>query len=77
MPGGTRVAEAIRGLRAGLDDLQKKMRGVEALEKKVAVLEKKVAQLEGKAKPTAKPTAKRAAPKRTAKPATPKTPPAA
>jgi uncharacterized protein YoxC len=73
-PGGAKVTETIRGLRTRMDDVQKKVRGIDALEKKVAKLEKRVATLEGKApKAAARPrttarkttTAKRAAPKRT------------
>jgi hypothetical protein len=85
-PGGTRVAEAIRGVRDLVDEVQKRARGIDRLEQKVAALEKRVAELEGPkaAKPkAAKPAPKRAAPKRTsqkrppaAKPPASSTPPA-
>jgi hypothetical protein len=45
----------LRGMRDRMDDLQKKVRGVDALEKKVAALEKRVKALEGKGTTTAKP----------------------
>ena len=85
-PGGAKVAETMRGFRTRMDDVQKKLRGIDALEKKVAKLEKRIATLEGKApKPAAKPraaakkpttaTAKRAAPKRSAAAKPPASPP--
>src|SRR4051812_10790094 len=84
-PGGAKVAETMRGFRTRMDDVQKKLRGIDALEKKVAKLEKRVAMLEGKApKAAAKPrttaakkttTAKRAAPKRSAAAKPPASPP--
>ena len=66
-PGGARVAEAIRTLRDQVDTLQKRARGVDGLEAKIAQLEKRVAELEGTkpAKPKPKPAAKRVAPKPT------------
>lgn len=69
VPGGQRVAEAIRALRDQVDTLQKRARGVDGLEAKVAQLEKRVAELEGTKPAKPKPAAKRAAPKPKATPA--------
>ena len=69
----TRVVETFGGMRERLDDMQKKLRGLDELEKRVKKLEKQVDEL---SKPKRKPasrsrstTAKRAA--------APKKPPAA
>jgi hypothetical protein len=64
VPGGARVAEAIRTLRDQVDTLQKRARGVDGLEAKITQLERRVAHLEGTKPAKPKPTAKRAAPKR-------------
>jgi uncharacterized protein involved in exopolysaccharide biosynthesis len=69
MPTAQRIVEAANGLRERADELQKRLRGLDALEARVTALEKKVDHLSG---------AKRAAPKRaatkrtTAKKTTPK-----
>jgi BMFP domain-containing protein YqiC len=52
-PGGDRVLAAMAGTRDRLDDLQKRMRGLENLDKRVASIERRLAKLEGKGKPTA------------------------
>ncbi len=47
-----RVVESVTGLRERMDDVQKKVRGLDELEKRVAKLEKQLAELK---KPKAKP----------------------
>jgi hypothetical protein len=47
-----RVVESVTGLRERMDDVQKKVRGLDELEKRVAKLEKQLAELH---KPKAKP----------------------
>ena len=64
-----RVVESVTGLRERMDDVQKKVRGLDELEKRVAELEKQLADLQkAKAKPkTTRPrSATSAAPKSTA-----------
>ena len=48
MPGATRALEQAQVALARLDELQKKVLGVEALERRVAELEARVAELEGR-----------------------------
>ena len=43
VPGGTRLAELANESKMRLDDMQKKLRGLDALEKRVAKLEKQLA----------------------------------
>ena len=43
LPGGTRALNAMNDLRARVDELGKKMRGIDELEKRVAKLEKEMA----------------------------------
>lgn len=50
-----RVVESVTGLRERMDDVQKKVRGIDELERRVAVLEKQLIDLQ---KPKAKPRAK-------------------
>ncbi len=75
-PGGDRVMEVVNQSRTRLDEMQKRLRGLDVLESRVDQLEKRLAKLE---KPTstkssaAKPSATK--PDST-KPATPKKPPA-
>jgi hypothetical protein len=64
LPGGNRVLTAFNDLRARVDDLSKKMRGVDQLEQRVARLEKEIAAL----KRAQKPAAPKAAPARKAAP---------
>jgi polyhydroxyalkanoate synthesis regulator phasin len=45
LPGGTRALTAFNDLRNRVDDLGKKVRGIDALELRVAKLEKQVAEL--------------------------------
>lgn len=49
-PGGDRVLAAMAGTRERIDDLQKRVRGLEALDKRVAELEQRLEKLEGTAK---------------------------
>jgi len=44
-PGADRVFHALNGLRERVDELQKRVRGLEALEQRLAALEKKVDRL--------------------------------
>ena len=67
VPGGSKVVDMMNDSKARLDEMQKKLRGLDALEQRVAALEK---QLGMTAK---KPAAKKPA---ASKPATPKKPPA-
>lgn len=45
MPGANRVLDAVSGLRDRLDELQRRVRGIEQLEQRVAKLEKELAAL--------------------------------
>jgi hypothetical protein len=60
-PGGENVVKALNTSRERIDELQKKVRGIEQLEKRVAALEKKVDGLTKQSKPAAakKPAAAR------------------
>ncbi|HKI24106.1 MAG TPA: hypothetical protein VKA24_11880 [Gaiellaceae bacterium] len=53
-----RVVESVTGLRERMDDVQKKVRGLDELEKRVAKLEKQLAELQ---KPKATPKTTRSA----------------
>jgi len=70
LPSTQRLLEAANSMRVRAEELQKKVRGIDALERRVAALEKKVDQLSKASAPR-----KRAAPKRTTakRPARPKT----
>jgi len=64
LPGGAKALKAFNELRDRVDDLGKKVRGIEALEERIAALEKQVAALTPKpaartarAKPAPKPPA--------------------
>jgi hypothetical protein len=45
LPGGKRAVDAFNDLRNRVDDLSKKVRGIDALERRVAKLEKEIAAL--------------------------------
>jgi len=60
LPGGAKALKAFNELRDRVDDLGKKVRGIEALEERIAALEKQIAAL--KPKPAAR------APRAAAKP---------
>jgi BMFP domain-containing protein YqiC len=49
-PGGDRVLAAMAGTRDRIEDLQKRVRGLEALDKRVASVERRLDKLEGKDK---------------------------
>lgn len=49
-PGGDKVLAAMAGTRDRIDDLQKRVRGLEALDKRVAAMERRLDKLEGKGK---------------------------
>lgn len=68
MPGANKIMDSLNTMRARVDELQKKVRGIEDLERRVTALENQVAAL---TRPTPKPRAARSAA------ATKKTPPAA
>jgi len=51
-PGGDRVLAAMAGTRDRLDDLQKRVRGLEGLDQRVAGIERRLDKLEGKGKTT-------------------------
>ena len=63
VPGGSKLVDFVHDTRNRLEEMQKKVRGIDALEQRVAKLERQLAALEKK--PAAR------------KPATPKKPPAA
>ena len=53
LPGGTRALKAFNDLRERVDELSKHVRGIDALEERVAKLEKEVAALRRAQKPPA------------------------
>lgn len=53
MPGANRFVETANTLRARVDELQKKVRGLDELEQRVAKLEKQLASLSKPTKPKA------------------------
>ena len=55
LPGGTKALKAMNDLRARVDDLGKKVRGIDELELRIAKLEKEVASLKRAQKPKAPP----------------------
>lgn len=63
LPSTQRLLETANTMRARVEELQKKVRGIDELERRVAALEKKVDHLSKASAPK-----KRAAPKRAAKP---------
>ena len=69
MPGGSKVVDMMNDSKTRLDEMQKKLRGLDELEKRVAKLEKQVAATGKPPAPRKKPAAR--------KPAVPKTPPTA
>jgi polyhydroxyalkanoate synthesis regulator phasin len=53
LPGGAKALKAFNELRDRVDDLGKNVRGIEALEERIAALEKQVAALKPKPAPRA------------------------
>lgn len=64
LPGGTKAVQAFNDLRTRVDELGKKVRGIDALEKRVAKLEKELAALKRAQKPKSSTTSARKAPTR-------------
>ncbi len=56
-PTANRVLQSAIQMKERVDDLSKRVRGLEAMEKQIAELEKRVAKLEGAVKRAAKPSA--------------------
>jgi hypothetical protein len=67
LPGGTKAVQAFNDLRTRVDDLGKKVRGIDALEKRVAKLEKELATMKRAQKPKAA-TTRKAAPRKASTP---------
>jgi uncharacterized protein YceH (UPF0502 family) len=61
LPGGQKAVAAVNDLRTRVDDLTKKVRGIDALEARVAKLEKEIAALK-----KAKSSARRSTPRKPA-----------
>jgi hypothetical protein len=55
LPGGTKALKAANDLRARVDDLTKKVRGIDALEQRIEKLEQEVTALKRASKPKAAP----------------------
>lgn len=53
LPGGTKAVQMFNDLRARVDDLSRRMRGVDQLEQRVTKLEKELAALRRAQKPSA------------------------
>ena len=53
-PGADRLLGAVNTLRDRVDDMQKKMRGFDALEKRLAAIERRLDKIEGKSTPSAR-----------------------
>jgi phage shock protein A len=62
LPGGQRALTAFNDLRTRVDELTKKVRGIDELEARVAKLEKEVAALKRPKTPARRSTARKAAP---------------
>ena len=50
-PGGDRLLNAVNGDKARLDDMQKRMRALTEVEKRLAAVERRLDKLEGKSTP--------------------------
>ena len=69
LPGANRFVDTANSMRARMEEMQKKVRGIDALERRIATLEKRVDAL---SKTPAKPKAARStAPKKTPPPVAP------
>jgi hypothetical protein len=71
LPGGTKALKALNDLRDRVDELGKKVRGIDALEARLERLEKELAALKRDAKPAAARAASRARTTVTRKPPAP------
>jgi uncharacterized protein YceH (UPF0502 family) len=56
LPGGQRAVSAVNDLRTRVDDLTKKVRGIDALEARIAKLEKELAALKKSKAPSTRST---------------------
>lgn len=56
VPGADRLVASVNATRERLDDVQKRLRGLEQLEKRLAVVERRLDKLEGKGKSTSRKT---------------------
>jgi hypothetical protein len=65
-PTASRVLDTVGGMRERLDDVQKKVRGLDALERRVAKLEKRVEELSKPKRTTSATRSRAATTKRTA-----------
>src|SRR5262245_57886468 len=73
LPGAKTIVETTTSLTKRLDEVQKRLRSLDPLEKRVTTLEKRLDKLEGKGaakRPAAKRTTTKAAPKKTTRKAT-------
>ena len=59
LPGAKQLVDAMAGITNTLDDVQKRLRALDPLEKRVTELEKRLEKLEGKGKTTARKTTAR------------------
>jgi uncharacterized small protein (DUF1192 family) len=57
LPGGTKAMQAVNDLRTRVDELGKKVRGIDELERRVAKLEKELASVKRAQKPKTPPAA--------------------
>jgi hypothetical protein len=64
LPGGTKAVQAFSDLRTRVDELGKKVRGIDALERRVAKLEKELAAVKRAQKPKSASAGQRKAPPR-------------
>jgi hypothetical protein len=55
LPGGKRAVQAFNDLRSRVDELSKKVRGIDALEARVAKLERELAALKRASRPKPRP----------------------
>lgn len=53
-PGGDKVVSTLGGMRERMDELQRRVRGLEDVQKRVETLERRVDKLEGKPEPPKK-----------------------
>jgi hypothetical protein len=58
-PGADRLLGALNSVRDRVDDLQKRVRGLEGLEKRLVALERRLDKIEGKGRTTARKTTAR------------------
>jgi hypothetical protein len=66
-PGADRVLGAIGSLRDRVDEMQRKMRGFEGFEKRLAAVERRLDKLEGKSRTTTRKTSSAAKKRSTAR----------